>query len=173
MKCQVLILMLLGLITSCFNDKNFMVLSNTERSKLGIPLLDSDWIPYRKGTGIVEYSNPNGSQSLKEKIPVHFSKTISFDENGKVIAENDIFYGSDVFQTVDGTNREKVSFTYYMKPTEIADSLVKDWFCTYSGKLLKMNRESNDHSETDLDMVRVQIISKSQADEILDRWGLK
>ncbi len=156
---------------SCSDNKGFKGLSNTERNNLEIPLLDSNWNFYKKGSRIVEWSNPIAMQALRENLPVHFTKTISYDQSGKVIAENDLFYGNRVFKTIDGTTREQISLTYYLKPMEIGDSLIKGWFCSYTGQMLDHNITNNNKSDTDSGLIRVQIISKTKADEILLKWG--
>ena len=147
-----LILILATVFTiSCFNTdtKLFGYSYNPTRKKLGIPELPKGW---RLNKGITDkniwfWYNPNESSS-----PFFERKTITV-LNSKLTRDFNVFYGSRKYLVDEIYDRERLTVSYHFTKLEL-DSIA----CTFIF-------DSRTHYEP-------EIITKRQADSILNIWGL-
>lgn len=137
---------------------------NPTREKLGITLLNEDWvykIPARKEMTIWR------SPKIDRSKPRHAYKKVYY-RNGVLHTEVDNYENTQTFNTIDGTFKEYLDVIYYYIPKEritgsfkgqYVKETVSGWHCIYF------------HGDGENWSVR-DVVTKAQADSIIASWGI-
>lgn len=153
-------------LLSCKKERpNFGMGFNEERKKIGLPVLSENW-KYKKiigGDGKTErWINP------RPKYPCQLIKTVTFDQNKKIIYEKNTYYGVNTFPSIDAgdaTMTESLFISYYFQDEKRKNDWSKEklkkkgWNCSFYSQ----KTQSSGNTE----------ITKEQADSILVAWGIK
>lgn len=132
---------------------------NEQRKKIGLSLIPDDWELYKVTKTSSVWVNPKREINIDRKIPVHWSKDVSYDAHG-LIAEYDVYYGSEDYITIDGTFRERLAITYRYRLDDSMDYKAHlGWNCRIS------NQETGKQGG--------ERISLEEAEKILEGWGIK
>ena len=125
---------------------------NVQRAKKGIPSVPTTWKKgdcgyFKSDNDFVDWVNP----TTNLVVPHHFSKRVSLDKAGNVLAEGDTYYSGKKYEDpLSGTMDEGLTMTYYYEREGKRDP----WDIVLSSATTNGP------------------ISLGQADEILKSWGL-
>ena len=116
------------ILTGCSNTTppKFSQESNPERKKIGLPVIEDDWLMYESRNTEAVWKTPGSNTDS----PNHFKKKVFFN-TGQWISETDHYYSGKTGPSPDpdgGTQWEKVTVSYGFIPKP---GYPKGWTCRY------------------------------------------
>jgi len=125
---------------------------NSERQRVGLPIIPSDWRPQAVRGSECTWINPDEEEKFSRHLPVHSTKYVQF-QGDTIIMEIDTYYGPGDYTSINGTFRERLYITYYYQ----LDKNKSRWDVSL------WNQESFRSSPK---------FTLEEADQILRKWGI-
>ena len=163
MRVLICVILLLLLFSGCLQRNSrktypacYGVEHNPVRDSLGIVLLDSSWVAFATWDGATAWGPKE-----KQPYPYHTGKQVNYN-NDTLYCEIDSYCNGETYQTVDGPSKVYLTVVYYYRSARSgplagiafnADTV--GWICVFD------------------DSPGGSMISKAQADSIIESWGIK
>ena len=162
----------MGIFSGCIYPKQkFGSDSNAYRKKLGLEILPNDWKAISVGENFTIWKNPIADKLLQEGKPLFFSKSVKYNQDNKLVSEEDLYYSGKKFTTIDGSESESVSIKYFFRPQKLGDNEVEGWYCTYTGPENFTNFDKAEETPKEF-VLTPSAITLTASDSILRKWNL-